>query len=724
MAGTGTDRELIRGALTAADAVAVLDAMFSASTMGLAVWDGELRYRVVNQALADINGLPPDAHIGRTLADVLGPLGAAESEVLRRILETGEPVQDHDVAGELPTAPGVTRRWRASYYPVRDGRRILGIAATVVETTSVERARESEQRATRIARAAGALLDAVFAAAPIGLGVWSRDLRFQRVNQALATMNGVGVEAHIGRRVDDVLGHHAPRIRAELERTIATRRPVLDVATTVERHGETLHYEASYFPIFGGEDELTAVGGVIRDVTDRHLAERERVRLLKEALEARAQAEAAQIRAEGARREAEDARRRTEFLADIGRRMASHRDVEAMLRDVAEATAQVIADWCAITLVDEDGGLRTLTVAHRDPLKAEWARELADRHPLRRDAPGGPARVIRTGEIEHYPEIRPEFLDALTGDPRRREILREMAPRSSLILPLRSRRDVIGAVTLMQADSGRSFTSDDIALARSLGARASLHIQNAQLVSELAEIAGTLQRSLLPRTLPQVPGLDIATRYQPVGEHNEVGGDFYDLFPSGDGMWTAVMGDVSGKGAEAAGITALARHTLRAGAMRESDPAENLRLLNDAMLADATSSRFCTVTYAQLRPDADGLAVRLANGGHMPPLIARADGGVEQIELPGSLVGVLPDARFSSLDLRLAPGDTMLLYTDGVTDLRTRDVDSGEVRLAETLEHAARHGVEALVDAIRDMAIGAQGGRPRDDIALMAIRRR
>jgi hypothetical protein len=499
---------------------------------------------------------------------------------------------------------------------------------------------------------------------------------------------------------------------------------VLDVATSLQRHGETVHFEASYFPIFGGEDELTAVGGVVRDVTERHYAERERVRLLKEALEARAQAEAAQVRAEGARHDAEDARRRTEFLAEMGTRMAAHRDVERMLHEVAEASAGTIADWCAITLLEPDGSLRTMAVAHADPAKTEWARELTERYPPRRDAVAGPARVIRTGEVERYVDIPRETLEALAVDERHLEILLGLGMRSSLVVPLGTSDRVIGALTLVQAESGRRFSSDDIALARSLGARASLHIDNARLVSELGEIAGALQRSLLPRLLPEVPGLDIATRYEPVGEHNEVGGDFYDLFASGAGMWTAIMGDVSGKGAEAAGITALARHTLRAGAMRESNPAENLRLLNAAMLADATSSRFCTVTYAQLRPEDGALHVRLANGGHMPPLIARAGGGVEQIELPGSLVGVLPDARFDCRDVRLAPGDTLLLYTDGVTDLRTRDVGSGEARLAETLAETAPSGVEALVDAVRDMATEAQDGRPRDDIALMAIRQR
>ena len=715
---------LTSGVMTSADAVAVLDAMFAGSSMGLAVWDRELRFRLINQALADINGPPPEAHIGRTVEEVLGPLGAAEAEVFRSVMTSGTPVLDHEVTGETPSAPGVQRRWRASYYPIRDGQRILGIAGTVVETTNVERARQSEQRATRLARAAGALLDAVFAAAPIGLAVWSPDMRFQRVNDALAAMNGVPIEAHIGRRIDDVLGHHAPKIRADLERTIASREPLLDVRSAVGGAEGVRHFETSYYPVLDGDDEVTAVGAVVREVTDSLSAERERVRLLKEALEARAKAEAAQVRAESARIEAEDARRRTEFLAEASRRMADSRDVESTLQQVAAAAVEAVADWCSITLVESDGSLRTLAVAHRDPAKTRWARELVERYPPARDAPAGAPKVIRTGEVEHIPEIPPELVDAVAVDDEQRRILHELGLRSSLVVPLRTEPGVIGALSLIFAESGRTFTTDDVSLARSLAARAALHIQNARLVAELADIASALQRSLLPRRLPIVPGLDIATRYEPVGEHNEVGGDFYDLFSSRPGVWTAIMGDVSGKGAEAAALTALARHTLRAGAMREANPAANLRLLNEAMLADAASSRFCTVSYARLTPGPDGLDIKLANGGHMPPLIARGDGTLEQIELPGSLVGVLPDAVFDCMDLRLAPGDTLLLYTDGVTDLRTRDAASGEARLAETVVAAAPNGVEALVDAVRAMATEAQGGRPRDDMALMAIRPR
>ena len=712
-------------ALSGADAVAVLSALFEGSSMGLGVWDRDLRYRLVNPALARMNGLAPEDHVGRTVQDVLGDLGGRLATIFGRIMETGEPHVDAEVLGETPKSPGVSRRWRASYYPVRgpDGE-VLGIAGTVVETTSVVRARDAEQRASSIARAAGALLDAVFAAAPVGLAVWSPDLRFRRVNEALAAMNGIAAEAHVGRRIDDVLGEYAPRIRQTVEQVLATAEVVVDPGTAVDTDAGTVYFESSYFPIAGDDGEVTAVGAVVRDVTDRHRAEQDRARLLKEAVAARAQAEAARVRAEAAQRAAEEERRRTAFLARAGARMAASMDFETTLSEVVATSVPTIADWSTITLVEPDGRLRTLAVAHVDSARRRAAWELAERYPPRRDSVAGPGRVIRTGEPELFPDIREGMVDLLARDEEHRGMLRELGLRSSLVVPLRTAGGILGALSFGYAESGRHYTEDDVPLARALAARASLHIQNSRLYTELSHIAGTLQRSLLPRRLPEVPGVEVRTRYLAVGEYNEVGGDFFDLFPTEPGVWTALIGDVSGKGAEAAAITALARHTLRAAAMRNRDPSENLRLLNDTMLADSATSRFCTVSYARLCPGSEGVNVSLANGGHMPPLVLRTDGRVEHIELTGSLIGALPDPTFGTAQLRLGHGDLMLLYTDGVTDLRTRGPMSGERQLADTLESVGHLDTDTILGAVTEMAIQAQGGRQRDDIAMLALRAR
>ncbi len=708
--------------LSSGEAVAVLGALFAASDVGLGVWDRELRYRTVNEALAEVNGIPAAAHLGRTVQDVLGTLGNELAPLFHRVMDTGDPVLDLAVAGETPKAPGRIRRWRASFYPLAGAPgEVLGVVATVVEVTATREAQDAERRATREARAAGALIDAVFAAAPVGLAVWTPDLRYQRINDALAAMNALSAEEHVGRRLEEVLGDDAERVRPLIKRVVATGEPVLDEEIPMRTPEGVGYYEASYFPVRGTGEDVTAIAAVIRDVSERHRAERERSRLLKDALTARAQAEAAQVRAETAQRAAEDARARTAFLARVGARMAASRDFDATLQEVATATVPDMADWCMLTLLEADGSLSTAAIAHADPSLTERGWEVMRRHPPQPGDPAGPARVIRTGESEHLPELTDAMLASIADDEEHLVLLRRLGLRSSLVVPLRRPGRVLGALTLLFAESGRRFGEDEISLARALSARASLYIHNARLHDELAHIASTLQRSLLPHSLPDVPHLEIATRYLPVGEQNEVGGDFYDLFETGTGVWTALIGDVSGKGAEAAAITALARHTLRAAAMRDPDPVGNLRLLNEIMLADR-NTRFCTVSYGRLRPSPGELHVTLANGGHMPPLVVRTDGTVEHVEVPGALVGALPAAPFSSRELRLGPGELLLLYTDGVTDLRTRGPRSGERQLAQTLERVAGAGVEETLDAVTTMAVKAQDGNPRDDIALLAFR--
>jgi serine phosphatase RsbU (regulator of sigma subunit) len=581
------------------------------------------------------------------------------------------------------------------------------------------------------ARAANALLDAVYAAIPVGLVFFTPDLRFERVNQALADMNGVPVEDHLGHTLEEVLGPHAERIGGHLREVLQTQRPVVDAEVAVEVPGEPggRQWEASYFPVFAGEGELAGVGAVVREVTSIRRAEAERVSLLKSAVSARAHAEAAQARAESALRSAEEARQmaereraRNDFLAEAGRRMAVSMDFATTLRGVVLSAVPKMADWCGITIVEPRGRLQTLAAAHSDPAKTQLAWELTERYPSRLDEPSSVAKVIVTGEMELVADITDEMLVAGARDEEHLRILRALDLRSILMVPLRTPERTLGVLSLAFAESGRSFTGEDISLATSLAARAALHIRNAQLYTERSHIARTLQASLLPRRLPDVPGLELAARYRAAGDQNDVGGDFYDVFPTEDGSWAAVIGDVSGKGPEAAALTSLTRHTLRASSLQHSGPAENLRVLNRALLTDTDTTRFSTVLYAHLRPSEDGTLVTLASGGHPGPLVLRAHGALERVDARGTLIGGVSDPVFEEHEVRLGSGDLMLLYTDGVTELRTRDPQFGERRLAETL--GGLHGASAarVVDAVERMAVELQDGPPRDDIALLAVR--
>ncbi|MFE5052637.1 SpoIIE family protein phosphatase [Streptomyces sp. NPDC056637] len=211
----------------------------------------------------------------------------------------------------------------------------------------------------------------------------------------------------------------------------------------------------------------------------------------------------------------------------------------------------------------------------------------------------------------------------------------------------------------------------------------------------LRRLATTLQQTLLPPVLASVPGLDVAAHYH-VASLDEVGGDFYDLFSLGAGTWGLFLGDVCGKGAAAAAVTSLARYTLRAAAVYDPDPAVVLGNLNTVLNHEynGTDPRFCTVLFGLLTPDGDhgAFSITLASGGHPPALLIRADGTADYLSTPGGqLIGVLPDARITTITVRLHPGDTLLLHTDGLTE-------------AHTANRGDRYGDEALLDFGRALA--------------------
>jgi serine phosphatase RsbU (regulator of sigma subunit) len=575
-------------------------------------------------------------------------------------------------------------------------------------------------------------LQALYSALPVGVAFLGPDLRYQRVNETLARLNGRSVQAHVGATLEEVLGEHAPALRAALQQVMESRRPLdLELSTALPHDpADVRALEATYFPVIDNGGALLGVGATVRDVTDRHKLELEESRLLQDALFARAEAEAARVRTDDARAEAErtgaEARRgreRMALLAQAGRRMAESMDWEATLEAVVRSVVPGVADWASLTVVEPDGSLRVHAVAHRDPEREQDAWELFDRYPPAADSASGSGHVIRTGEMEVLADISPDTIRASARDADHLALLARLDLRQMAIAPLGSPRGVIGAISLFLGDSGRRFSEDDVQLIRSLGTRAALHVENARLYTERSNIARTLQASLQPRSLPSIPGAELAATYLPAGDQNTVGGDFYEVFPTGDQTWTAVVGDVSGKGAPAAALTALARHSLRMSTRMHVDPAANLALLNQAFYEDAAGPDFCTVVYARVCPGERGLDVRLANGGHLAPLLVRVDGSIAAIEDGrGPLVGAIADVTFQEATLQLQPGELLLLYTDGVTEVRTSDVGLGERELRATLATHAGASAQELVDALASRAVELQDGDPRDDIALLAIR--
>jgi len=312
-------------------------------------------------------------------------------------------------------------------------------------------------------------------------------------------------------------------------------------------------------------------------------------------------------------------------------------------------------------------------------------------------------------------------MDELDASPEVVEVLRtgvaRLEPRR-MIVPVGAAGRVLGAITLI-AD-GQVYDQQAVLTAEDFGLRVGSALENARLYAAASQIARALQSALLPPSLPDIPGAALSAVYRPAWQGLEVGGDFYDAFTTGDGHWYLVIGDVCGKGAEAAAVTALARYTLRTAAARVSSPAAILRWVGDAMLdQDAAGGRYCTIACAHIDLGAGRLTVSC--GGHPLPVLRRASGAVELVGAPGTLLGLLPDPELQERSVALDPGDTLVLYTDGLTEARAPFGMWGEAELIAAVQAAPMNGAVSLVDNLVSAALGDRAA-PRDDLAVLALK--
>jgi serine phosphatase RsbU (regulator of sigma subunit) len=307
-----------------------------------------------------------------------------------------------------------------------------------------------------------------------------------------------------------------------------------------------------------------------------------------------------------------------------------------------------------------------------------------------------------------------------------------------MIVPLIARGRTLGAITLVSAESGRRYGRAELELAEELARRAALAVDNARLYRGHIEVARTLQEGLLPSRLPKIPGVEVGLRYVSAGQV-DVGGDFYDLFDAtGKGeidssklssSWGVVIGDVVGKGAEAAAELALARYTIRAAAMHESRPSAILADLNEIMLRqrrERDDHKFCTVTYVRLETEGDtecGVRITVSHGGHPPPFLLKADRGIHKIGQPGRAIGVFDNANLTEQDTRLAPGDALVLYTDGVLEARSLNgTFYGEERFMSLLRSCVGLDAATIAGRIEDAVLNFQEQFASDDIAVLVLR--
>jgi serine phosphatase RsbU (regulator of sigma subunit) len=277
-------------------------------------------------------------------------------------------------------------------------------------------------------------------------------------------------------------------------------------------------------------------------------------------------------------------------------------------------------------------------------------------------------------------------------------------------------------MSLLRFDGPHPFRHGEMRVVEELARQAALALDNARVHSELRRVASTLGSAFVPDRLAQPPGIEVVGRYQAAGELNEVGGDFYDVFERTGTEWGLMIGDVCGKGAEAARTTALARYTLRSAAMRSDGPSQLLRDLHTVIRSQLGGHEICTACLAALQPGDGRARVTVALAGHPQPLLVRTDGCVSEVGQPGGLLGFGDEIEVAEETFELNAGDTLLLYTDGVTDAGAPRARVGEEGLAALARDHATAPLEMMLSMIVNEALTRSGGHLRDDIAMLAIR--
>ena len=519
-----------------------------------------------------------------------------------------------------------------------------------------------------------------------GAGTWFWDRRTGDVDWDTALEGIYGLEpGTFGGTFDDWVAKVHPDDRdealARLDAALLDEVPHYLLYRTVRPDGELRWLEARGKVLRDHTGEVAAMVGVCHDVTER-----------------------------------QEARLRLELLARAGGVLGQSLDVDRMLGELAELVVPELGDWCTIDLV-EGRELRPVAVAHADPARAELV------HRLREDygysTAYGPGKVVRTGSTERLLDVSDDVLRGVAQDDAHLAALRQLDPSSAVTVPLRARRQTLGALTLVHGASGRRHDADDVAVIEDLARRAATAVDNALLFAERSRVAAMLQRALLPYELPEIPSVELASHYD-TAQRTDIGGDFYDVIAT-NGGWTLVLGDVCGKGLEAASLTSLARHTVRAAALRSSDPAEVLAVLNDALLEHEAPESFCTAVCAHLVVEDAGIRLDLATGGHPPPMVMRADGEVEQPDCSGMLIGLFDTLELEPTSVVLGPDELAVFYTDGLTEARRGYQQFGSQRLRGVLRESRSLSTEALLKHVH-ATVEAYQDEQSDDMAMLALR--
>ncbi|MEU6626532.1 SpoIIE family protein phosphatase [Streptomyces litmocidini] len=418
------------------------------------------------------------------------------------------------------------------------------------------------------------------------------------------------------------------------------------------------------------------------------------------------------------------------FLVEASDLLAGTLDRDQTLALMAQMTVPTLATWCAVyTIADQASDPYLSYVLHEDEDRIDGLKALLSSIAPPDPVPTPGARVWSApGEAAHRAALTASVraLDH-PASPLSSGIDNTLATASAVagetvVLPLVARNRVIGMLTLGRPSEDH-FRQEILELAEDLSRRAALALDNARLYSERVAISQSLQRSLLPPGLPTIPGVEVDVIYRAAGEGNEVGGDFYDLFPIRDGAYGFAIGDVCGTGPEAAAVTGLARHALRLLAREGFGGPAVLERLNAAILDEGARSRFLTLLYGEMRPQEDGSAIlKVVCAGHPLPLRLRPDGTVEPAAEPQPLLGVMEDLELYEQTVTLDPGDVLLCVTDGVTERREGSRMLGDDGLAEVLKTCTGLTAGAVASRVLRAVERFAQAPASDDMAILAMR--
>lgn len=650
-----------------------------------------------------------DEVIGRSVMDVLVPLpGKAQAEdIVDQVISGDAWVGDFTVLRRN----GDPLRVRVTDQPILggDGNGDGKVVAIVGVSEDVTAERLAQQRSADLTDHLRLALDAG------GLGTWRWDIAsgISAWDTKMESLFGLPPETYDG----SVEAWRTLLHPDDADRTMSTVEQAVEDRSRYTVEHRVVWPDGSVHWLLGSGQvtvdetgDATGTIGCAADVTERVEAEQERERLVQAALEAAEQERLS--------------RERLEFLGRINHALSEATSRQEVMANVVHQAVPELGDWCSIYVLPDSGNrIPDVEVAHVDPTMVAYARKLQARFPYDPSALIGVPAVIRTGETSFLAQIGAADIDEAPVSEDARAVLRHLGIGSAITVPLVKHRRILGAIQFVMSEPHRRYTPDDVALAEAVAGRIASSLENQRLADKQRSIASALQAALLAHDLPVIPGVERAVRYWAAGEGIEVGGDFYDSFHIEDGRWAAVIGDVCGSGPTAAAITGLVRHTIASAAWHGDDPAEVLGHLNRTIRSRHLDT-FCTVAYVTVEPSAQGATVELACGGHPLPVLARADGTVGTWGRPGTLVGVFDDYEATSTSITLGPGDALVFFTDGVTDVRapyglTSEDFAGMVGRAARVAESA----DDLADRLQQNLSTVLSLEDRtDDIALLILR--